>query len=188
MSNHNNNETSDYILIDIRNSDEVLAKHFDDSKMKNFYNIPMNMIRFNVEVILDHLKWVKNIYIVCNSGNRSRFIKEKYFSNEPRIVVDDLLQFNKIAEPGEYNYLLENNQAINIWVNGSFKYNMYNITRLVQTVLGTIMILCSLYLWKYGNCSTKIPIYILLGMGTMALINGLTNTCTMALLLRNVLN
>ena len=68
-----------FIIIDIRNSDEVLTKHYDSTKMTNFYNIPANMIRFNREVILSHLNWVDTIYLVCNSSKRSQFIKNKYF-------------------------------------------------------------------------------------------------------------
>jgi len=34
-----------YLFIDIRKSDEVYSKHFDQSQEYTFYNIPMNMIR-----------------------------------------------------------------------------------------------------------------------------------------------
>lgn len=175
------------IFIDIRNSDEVLTVHFDGSKMTNYYNIPMNMIRFNRESILSHLEWVDVIYIVCNSGRRSKFIKSKYFADEPRIVVDELLQFNKIKEPGQYNYLLENNIPVTIWVDGTFKYNLYNMTRIVQIVLGTIMLICGLMLYKIKSVPEGIK-WVLILMGSMALFNGLTNTCTMARLLMNKLN
>jgi len=43
------------IFIDIRKSDEVYSKHFDQSKDYSFYNIPMNMIRFNAQTIIKHL-------------------------------------------------------------------------------------------------------------------------------------
>jgi rhodanese-related sulfurtransferase len=63
-----------YLFIDIRKSDEVYSKHFDQSQEYSFYNIPMNMIRFNVQTI-NNLKDFDEIYIVCQSSSRSQFIK-----------------------------------------------------------------------------------------------------------------
>ena len=61
-----------YLFIDIRESDEVYSKHFDQSGPigPSFYNIPMNMIRFNAQTIINHLEYVDEIYIVCETGNR----------------------------------------------------------------------------------------------------------------------
>jgi len=64
-----------YLFIDIRKSDEVYSKRFDQSSHYGFYNIPMNMIRFNQQNIIDHLDYVNEIYIVCQSAKRSQFIK-----------------------------------------------------------------------------------------------------------------
>jgi len=64
-----------YLFIDIRKSDEVYSKHFDQSQDYSFYNIPMNMIRFNAEQIINHLEYFDEIYIVCQTSNRSQFIK-----------------------------------------------------------------------------------------------------------------
>ncbi len=44
-----------YLFIDIRKSDEVYSKHFDQYHQYSFYNIPMNMIRFNAQTIIKHL-------------------------------------------------------------------------------------------------------------------------------------
>jgi rhodanese-related sulfurtransferase len=64
-----------YLFIDIRKSDEVYSKHFDQSQEYSFYNIPMNMIRFNAQTIINNLKDFDEIYIVCQSSSRSQFIK-----------------------------------------------------------------------------------------------------------------
>ena len=87
-----------YLFIDIRKSDEVYAKHFDQSQDYSFYNIPMNMIRFNAQTIINHLDYVDEIYIVCQGANRSQFIKDKYFNDYinndyKRIKVSQHLQF-----------------------------------------------------------------------------------------------
>ena len=47
----------------------------------------MNMIRFNAQTIINHLEYVDEIYIVCETGNRSQFIKNKYFKDYERIKV-----------------------------------------------------------------------------------------------------
>ena len=85
-----------YLFIDIRKSDEVYSKHFDQSQEYSFYNIPMNMIRFNANTIIKHLEYFDEIYIVCQTANRSQFIKNKYFNDYKKIKVDDKLQFSNL--------------------------------------------------------------------------------------------
>lgn len=176
------------LLIDIRASDEVLTKRFDGKQMTNYYNIPGNMIRFNIEGIISHLEYVDNIYIVCNSSRRSKIIKEKYFPNESRIIVDKNLQFKHFPNsPGMALITLENGSIEKIWLTGTFSFNLYNMTRVIQIILGTILLLCGLLLLNNNTVHIGIKT-VLVGFGLMALFNGLTNTCTLALLLRNVMN
>jgi len=174
------------LYIDIRSSDEVLALRFDPKYMDNYYNIPMNMIRFNREVILKHLEYVDKVYIVCNSGNRSSFIKDKYFKDEPRIVVDKALSF-KDFKLGQQNIKLENGNEVTIWTTGNKAFNMYNMTRVVQVILGTVMLLCGLLLIKNKNVHLGLKI-VLVGMGGVALYSGITRSCFMSLVLKNVMN
>lgn len=65
-----------YLFSDIRKSDEVYSKRFAYSKKYSVYNIPMNMIRFNDRQIVKHLEYMDVIYLVCQSGSRSKFIKD----------------------------------------------------------------------------------------------------------------
>lgn len=178
--------TTKYLIVDIRNSDEVLSKHFDGSKITNFYNIPMNMIRFNKEGILSHLKYIDKIFIVCQSGSRAQFIKNKYFKEENNILVDKSLQFKNMNTPGMHNITLESGTTIPVYINGSFKYNLYNLTRIIQIILGSVILACVLLLWK--TCRMKTPLIVLVLFGGMALFNGLTNTCTLSLVFRDLLN
>ena len=53
-----------YLFIDIRKSDEAYARHFDKSQEYSFYNIPMNMIRFNAQTIINHLAVKNKIKII----------------------------------------------------------------------------------------------------------------------------
>jgi len=190
--NTTNNITNDinntnYILIDIRNSDEVLNTHYDSSKMTNFYNIPMNMIRFNKETILQHLKYVNTIYIVCNSGNRSKFIKDKYFSNENKIVASKALSFNQFKKPETYNITTELNDTITVHITGQFKFNLYNMTRLVQLIMGTIMIITANALYN-GCSSNKWALWVLILVGCNAVYSSITSNCFMAMLLKDTMN
>jgi rhodanese-related sulfurtransferase len=185
---NNNINDKKYIIIDIRSSDEVMEIHFDGKKMNNFYNIPANMIRFNREAIIKHLVYVDTIYLVCNSSRRANMIKNKYFKNIKNIKVDLALQFNNLPySKGEYFILLNDNTKINIWLDGTFSYNLYNMTRVIQIIVGTIMLLCGLTLFRNKYVSIYIKV-ILIGMGLMALFNGLTNTCILAILFKDIMN
>ncbi len=181
-----------YLFIDIRKSDEVYSKHFDQSPEYSFYNIPMNMIRFNAETIVKHLEYVDEIYIVCQSANRSNFIKNKYFSNYEKIKVNENLQFSNLNH-GMNTVSLNENTEIKIKIIGSNSFNFYNVMRITQTVMGTMMILIGLYIYmQLQRDSTmkkiSIPIFILVAFGSMVLFNGLTSTCSLSILLEDYLN
>lgn len=178
-----------YLFIDIRQSDEVYSKRFGLSNQYGYYNIPMNMIRFNQETIVSHLAYVDEIYIVCRSGTRSQFIKDKYFSNYPKIKVNKNLQFKNLNHG--MNKVALGNNVIDVNVIGSNSYNMYNMMRIIQTILGTLILVLGGYTYlqlKDRKNINTIPLIILLAFGLMALINGLTATCTMSLLLRDYIN
>lgn len=182
-----------YLFIDIRKSDEVYSKHFDQSQEYKFYNIPMNMIRFNAQTIIDHLKYVDEIYIVCQSANRSQFIKNKYFNDYDKIKVSQNLQFSNLKH-GANNVYLYKNTSMRINIVGTNAFNFYSVMRIIQTILGTIMILVATYIYiqlKSKNVLQKInilPLVILVSFGVMALYNGLTSTCSISILLEDYLN
>ena len=182
-----------YLFIDIRKSDEVYSKHFDQSQEYSFYNIPMNMIRFNAETIINHLKYVDEIYIVCQSANRSQFIKNKYFNNYKKIKVNQNLQFSNLKY-GSNNVYLDGNTDIRINVVGSNSFNFYSVMRIIQTIMGIIMLSVGINIYiqlKKEKLLKKINILsliILILFGSMVLYNGLTSTCTISILFEDYLN
>lgn len=175
------------IFIDIRKSDEVYSKHFDQSKNYSVYNIPMNMIRFNKENIIKHLDYVNEIYIVCESSKRSNFIKHKYFYEYPQIKVNEQLQFSKLNH-GINEVPLNTLMKINVV--GSNAFNYYSVMRIIQTIMGLLIL--SLGGYTYLQIRKKkvnsVPLIFLLLFGGMALINGLTSTCSISELLQDYLN
>ncbi len=182
-----------YLFIDIRKSDEVYSKHFDQSQEYSFYNIPMNMIRFNAQTIINHLEYVDEIYIVCQSGNRSQFIKDKYFNDYKKIKVSKNLQFSNLKY-GSNNVSLHENTDVKINIVGSNSFNFYNVMRILQTIMGIIMISVGGYTYmqlRKANLLKKInslPLIVLTLFGIMALYNGLTSTCSISILLKDYLN
>jgi len=180
-----------YLFIDIRKSDEVYSKHFDQSQDYSFYNIPMNMIRFNAEQIINHLEYFDEIYIVCQTSNRSQFIKNKYFNHYKRIKVNDKLQFSNLHY-GSNNVSLNTDMRINIV--GSNSFNFYNVMRITQTILGILMLSVGIYIYtqlrkeKLSNKINTLPFIILVAFGGMALYNGLTSTSSISILLEDYLN
>jgi hypothetical protein len=182
-----------YLFIDIRKSDEVYAKHFDQSQEYSFYNIPMNMIRFNAQTIINHLEYVDEIYIVCQSAKRSKFIKDKYFNAYKRIKVSQNLQFSNLNY-GSNNVSLNEKTDMKINIGGSNSFNFYSIMRILQTILGLIMLSVGGYTYmelRKANVLKKmnsLPLIVLVLFGSMVLYNGLTSTCSISILLQDYLN
>ena len=182
-----------YLFIDIRKSDEVYSKHFDQSQEYSFYNIPMNMIRFNAQTIINHLEYFDEIYIVCQSGSRSQFIKDKYFSHYNRIKVSKNLQFSNLKY-GSNNVSLNKNTDLRINVVGSNSFNFYSVMRIIQTIMGIIMLSVGIYIYiqlskeKLLKKINILPLIVLVSFGIMALYNGLTSTCSISILLEDYLN
>ena len=180
---------SSYLFIDIRKSDEVYSRRFDKSNIYDVYCIPMYMIRFNVDIIIKHLQYKKTIYIVCNSASRSNFIKNKYFANIPNVVVLDNLQFNNLNQ-GINNIVLDND-TIKVNVIGPNTFNLYNVMRITQIILGSLIILIggyTLYLTSNYKNIKSVPLIVLVLFGFMALFNGLTSTCSLSVILVDYLN
>ena len=182
-----------YLFIDIRKSDEVYSKHFDQSHEYSFYNIPMNMIRFNAQTIINHLEYFDEIYIVCQSTNRSQFIKNKYFNNHTKIKVSEKLQFSNLKY-GLNNISLNKNTNIRINIIGSNSFNFYSVMRIIQTIMGIIMLSVGIYIYiqlskeKLLKKFIVLPLIVLISFGSMALYNGLTSTCSLSMLLKDYLN
>jgi len=182
-----------YLFIDIRKSDEVYSKHFAQSQEYSFYNIPMNMIRFNAQTIIDHLEYFDEIYIVCQSAIRSQFIKNKYFNDYKRIKVNKNLQFSHLNY-GLNTVSLNKNTDMRINIVGSNSFNFYSVMRIIQTIMGIIMLSVGIYIYiqlRKENSLKKIsilPLIILIAFGSMALYNGLTSTCSISILLEDYLN
>lgn len=177
-----------YLFIDIRKSDEVYSQRLDKSDKFSVYNFPMNMIQFNRDVIIEHLEYVDEIYLVCRSAARSQFIKDKYFSQEPKIKVSKDLQFSVLNNG--VNEVMLDNEKLKVNVIGPNKFNLYSIMRITQIILGTLILVLGGYTYKQikDKKINKIPLLVLMLFGLMAIINGLTSTCTMSLLLQDYLN
>jgi hypothetical protein len=182
-----------YLFIDIRKSDEVYSKHFDQSQEYSFYNIPMNMIRFNAQTIINHLEYVDEIYIVCQSAIRSQFIKDKYFNDHQRIKVSKTLQFSNLNYGLNKVSLIENTD-MRINIIGSNSFNFYSVMRILQTIMGILMISVGGYTYiqlrneKLLKKINILPLSVLVLVGIMVLYNGLTSTCSISMLLADYLN
>jgi hypothetical protein len=151
------------------------------------------MIRFNAKTIINHLNYVNEIYIVCQSASRSQFIKDKYFNNYENIKVNNNLQFVNLNY-GLNNVYLNENTTMNINIVGSNSFNFYNVMRIIQTILGSIIIFVGGYTYiqlrnaKVLNKINSLPLIVLVLFGIMALYNGLTSTCSISTLLEDYLN
>jgi hypothetical protein len=77
---------------------------------------------------------------------------------------------------------------------GSNAFNFYSVMRILQTMLGIIMLSVGGYTYmqlRKANVLKKInslPLILLMLFGIMALYNGLTSTCSISILLTDYLN
>lgn len=181
-----------YLFIDIRKSDEVYSEHFAQSKEYSFYNIPMNMIRFNADTIIKHLEYFDEIYIVCQSSSRSKFIKNKYFNDYKRIKVSENLQFANLKYG--LNNISLNGNIVKVNIVGSNSFNFYSVMRILQTIMGIIMLSVGIYIYielskeKLLRKINIFPLIVLVLFGSMVLYNGLTSTCSISIILEDYLN
>jgi hypothetical protein len=151
------------------------------------------MIRFNAKTIINHLEYVDEIYIICQSASRSQFIKNKYFNNYKRIKVSEKLQFSNLKY-GLNNISLNENTNIKINIIGSNSFNFYSVMRIIQTIMGIIMLSVGIYIYiqlgkeKLLKKINILPLIVLALFGSMAIYNGLTSTCSISILLEDYLN
>ena len=86
-----------------------------------------------------------------------------------------------------------NNTVMRINIVGSNSFNFYNVMRIIQTIMGIVMLSVGGYTYmqlkkeKIKKINT-LPLIILMLFGTMALYNGLTSTCSMSILFKDYLN
>lgn len=83
------------------------------------------------------------------------------------------------------------NNTVKINVIGTNSFNLYNIMRITQIILGSLILLIGSYTlyatYPYKSIN-KIPLIILILFGAMALFNGLTSTCTISTIFIDSLN
>jgi uridine kinase len=151
------------------------------------------MIRFNAQTIIKHLEYVDEIYIVCQAANRSQFIKDKYFKDYERIKVSKNLQFVNLNY-GLNKVVLNENTDMRINIVGSNSFNFYNVMRILQTIMGLIIISVGGYTYmqlrneKLLKKINILPLIVLVLFGIMVLYNGLTSTCSISILLKDFLH
>ncbi len=176
---------TDILLLDIRNHDEIDSikyniDYVEDEQIEDEENdklqnnekkdieriteilyIPSTSIKYNINFLNLHFQKYKMVYIICQSGNRSKIIKEKYFNDDKHIIVNDI-HFDK----------LNNDQIIK-----TSGIHM-SITRKIQVISGSIILFIFALSYKY---SVAIYIYILLGL--FMLYVGISGNCFMSSIL-----
>jgi|SaaInlStandDraft_5_1057022.scaffolds.fasta_scaffold119651_1 rhodanese-related sulfurtransferase len=178
---------TDILLLDIRNHDEIDSIKYnidyvededveiedeENDKLQNngkkniekiteILYIPSTSIKYNINFLNLHFQKYKMVYIICQSGNRSKIIKEKYFNDDKHIIINDI-HFDK----------LNSDQVIK-----TSGIHM-SITRKIQVISGSIIIFIFALSYKY---SIAIYIYILLGL--FMLYVGISGNCFMSSIL-----
>ena len=88
------------------------------------------------------------------------------------------------------NKIKLNDDIINIKITGQPGFNLYNITRIIQILSGSLIL--GLGGYTYNSIQNlkinKNPLLILLFFGLNSLSNGLTSTCSISNILKDKLN
>ena len=123
----------------------------------------------------------------------------KYILYANRQAELNLLKINilitiKDLKYGLNNVSLNENTDMRINIVGSNSFNFYNVMRIIQTIMGIIMISVGSYTYtqlrtaKILKKINVLPLIVLVLFGIMALYNGLTSTCSISILLKDYLN
>jgi len=146
MSTTNTSKKHNILLLDIRNHDEIdtIKYNLTNNIITDILYIPSNIIKYNIEFLNEHFTKYNKIYIICKSGSRSKSIKEKYFSQNPDILVNPQ-HFNNLDD----KYILHTP-------------GLYlSITRKIQIISGSIILLLFLLLLYYENVKYIFPLFAL---------------------------
>ncbi len=114
-------------------------------------------------------------------------------NNYEKIKISKNLQFANLNY-GLNNVALNDTTTMKINIVGSNSFNFYNVMRIIQTILGLVMILLGGYTFmqvgreKLFRKISSTPLILLMSIGMMALYNGLTSTCSISILLEDYLN
>jgi hypothetical protein len=107
--------------------------------------------------------------------------------------VSENLQFSNLNY-GSNNVSLHENTDMKINIVGSNSFNFYSVMRIIQTIMGIIMLSVGIYIYiqlskeKLLKKINILPLIVLVSFGIMALYNGLTSTCSISILLEDYLN
>ena len=131
--------------------------------------------------ISDELKYP--FFVKANNSGSSFGVYKVYDKKElESAVIENFTIDNEI--------ILEEG-VIKLNIIGSNAFNMYSIMRIIQLILGTLIIGLGGYTYyqmrkkKVTKTINKIPQIVLILVGVMALINSVTSTCTLSLLLQD---
>ena len=147
---------SNILYLDVRNHDEI-----DSVKLQTtsaIFYMPSNIIKNNLDFLSTLFEKYDKVYIICRSGSRSKTVKDKYFSNNKKVEVNDV-HFES----------LNDSQVI-----ASKNWHL-SLTRKIQIICGTILI--AIFCLLYINFNFK---YLLLLMGIFMLYVGISGNCFMS--------
>lgn len=154
---------SNVLLLDVRNYDEIANVKYNDidNKYNQILYIPSNEIKYNTEFLNNYFTNYDKIDIICNSGNRSKKVKDKYFLSNDKVNNVEI-NFNKL----DNKYIIRS-EEINL-----------SLTRKIQIIIGSILLVLFIFSLYNNNI-----LYILPFMSAFMLYVGISGNCFMSSIL-----
>lgn len=158
-------DTTNDLLLDVRNYDEIDAIRYNDvdGNFENILYMPSNMIKYNLDFLQEYFENYDNVYIICKSGNRSQKIKDAYFREDDRVMVNSV-HFNTLED--EYTI---RSPGLHL-----------SLTRKIQMISGSIVLFIFLLSLLYPDVK-----YMFVVFGILMLYVGISGNCFMSAILTN---
>ena len=79
MNQTTDKKANNDLLLDVRNKDEIDSVRFNNNnnEYRNILYMPSNLIKYNLDFLLEHFREYENVYIICKSGTRSKKIRTR---------------------------------------------------------------------------------------------------------------
>jgi hypothetical protein len=162
------------LMLDIRSHDELATHRFSLEKIRksnvidvDILNIPVENIKYNVDYINKLSNEYEQVRIVCRYNVRASFIKNKYFENNQKIII------NPDGHFGQDDF----DKNLEFTIKSSDKH--YNSTQRLQFIFSFVILIVVFLAYKYDMRF----LFILVALALYHIYTAYTKSCKLLFML-----